>query len=54
VGPSLASLTRLYELAHFSTHAVRPDDRSEAVSSLRALEDALAGGFLAREGAASC
>jgi hypothetical protein len=50
VGPALATLTRLYEFARFSEHPVRPADRSEAVSSLRALEGALAGGLRAPVG----
>jgi len=47
LGPALAVLTRLYELARFSQHLVRHADRSAAVRSLRELEEVLAGGLRA-------
>jgi len=38
---ALVALTGLYEIARFSEHAVLPEDRADAVSSLRILEGAL-------------
>lgn len=40
---ALAGLTRLYEIARFSEHAVAPGDRALAVDALRLLEAAVAG-----------
>jgi hypothetical protein len=42
VQPALGELTELYEVARFSEHALREEDRSRAVSCLRVLDAAVA------------